>query len=86
MNTISKTGKKISIQRSFFNLFILFFFVIFLVECGTIELESRWKEQEITIDGKSSDWLGSMYFFEGEDISVGFLNDESDLYVCLIAA
>jgi len=54
--------------------------------CGSIELDSQWKEREIIIDGKSSDWLGSLYFFEGEDISVGFLNDESDLYVCLIAA
>jgi len=68
------------------NLCILFLLVIFLAGCGTVELESRWKEQEITIDGKSSDWLGSMYFFEGEDVSVGFLNDENDLYVCLIAA
>ncbi len=85
MNTISKAGKKIFIRRSFFSQFILFLFVIFLVGCGTVELDSRWKEQEIAIDGDSSDWLGSLYFFEGEDISIGFLNDESDLYVCLIA-
>lgn len=86
MNTVFRARQKNSICRFFVNLCILFLLVIFLVGCGTIELDSQWKEQEITIDGKSSDWLGSMYFFEGEDISVGFLNDDSDLYVCLIAA
>ncbi len=86
MNTIPKAGKKIFTHRPFFNLFILFLFVIFLVGCGTVELDSRWKKQAITVDGNSSDWLGALYFFECEDISVGFLNDESDLYVCLIAA
>jgi len=58
-----------------------------LVGCGNykLELNSDWRDREITVDGKNADWLGAMLFFEEDNVSVGLLNDENFFYVCLIA-
>ena len=59
---------------------------IFQVGCSsTIELKSNWLDREIIIDGKSDEWLGVMVYFENQNISVGLLNDENFIYLCLIA-
>jgi hypothetical protein len=49
------------------------------------QTESVVPEHKIMIDGKSEDWVGSLYVAPGETISIGFLNDQQDLYVCMIA-
>jgi hypothetical protein len=66
---------------------VLFFSLIILSGCsqGKLELNSDWLDREIIVDGKSDDWLGAMYYFEDENISLGLLNDENFLYACLIA-
>lgn len=46
--------------------------------------ESRLPEREIVVDGDADDWLGVLSFVEEEKLSVGFLNDQNSLYVCLI--
>lgn len=69
----------------------LFFIILFsctlflLVGCRTIELNSSWRDREITVDGASSDWLGALTYIEEPDISVGLLNDEESLFICLLA-
>ena len=52
--------------------------------CGTYQLDSLWLTEPITVDGDSSDWLGSLYYLEEEKASVGFINDSENLYMCLI--
>jgi len=59
---------------------------LFLSSCGTVELASLWKSQNVVIDGRVEDWKGALYFFEDKPIFVGVRNDEEFLYVCLQAA
>jgi hypothetical protein len=55
-----------------------------LIGCSTLELESTWKDRDITMDGKSGDWLGAKYYFEDSAVSVGLINDEQYLYVSMM--
>lgn len=64
---------------------ILIMLVFLLAGCTTLKLDSHWKDREISIDGENKDWLGAMYYFEDDNISAGVLNDESFLYICMIA-
>lgn len=52
--------------------------------CSTLELESTWKDRDITLDGKGGEWLGAKYYFEDSAISVGLINDERYLYVSMM--
>ena len=62
------------------------FCLIFLsAACGETELESFWLDRDIVVDGKSDDWLDALYYFEDDNVSVGFFNDSEYLYVCLLA-
>ena len=56
-----------------------------LVGCTTLKINSYWKDRDISIDGENSDWLGAVYYFEDNNISAGVLNDESFIYICMIA-
>jgi hypothetical protein len=56
-----------------------------LAACQAIELISGWRNKEITIDGKSTEWHDAMIYLEKAGILVGFLNDEANLYACLVA-
>jgi hypothetical protein len=55
-----------------------------LAACQTIELISGWRDKEITIDGMSSDWHNNLIYIEKAGVLVGFLNDETYLYACLL--
>jgi hypothetical protein len=59
--------------------------VLFAVGCEEQELESNWLNREIVINAKSDDWLDTLYYFEGDMVSLGFFNDESHIYVCMLA-
>jgi hypothetical protein len=54
------------------------------VGCEEQKLNSSWLDREIVIDAKSDDWLDTLYYFESEMVSLGFFNDESHLYVCML--
>lgn len=65
----------------------LFMAVSFLSGCsGTRELASGWTGSEITIDGKSGDWIGATTFDKDQDLSIGVRNDEEFAYVCFITS
>jgi len=64
--------------------FILFFLTIFFIACDHFQLSSIWRDREVAIDGKHDDWLNALMYFEEEYISLGLLNDESFLYICMI--
>ncbi len=67
-------------------LLLMIFGLIFLsVACGETELSSSWKDRDIVIDGKSNDWLDALYYFEDDNVSIGFFNDSDNLYICLLA-
>jgi len=70
---------KFSIQ-----LLILSLALSVLIGCSTLQLESTWKDRDITMDGKGGDWLGAKYYFEDSAISVGLINDDQYLYVSMM--
>ena len=53
--------------------------------CGTIELKSSWLAQAITVDGLNSEWHSRLIYLEKAGILVGFANDATHLYACLVA-
>jgi hypothetical protein len=59
--------------------------VLLTAGCDEQELNSTWLNREIVIDAKSDDWLDTLYYFESKMVSLGFFNDESHLYVCMLA-
>ena len=87
MRALSKESKRVFSGRLSVLSSILLFLTLLLVGCGNskLELNSNWRDREITVDGKNADWLGAMLFFEEDNISVGLLNDENFFYICMIA-
>ena len=49
------------------------------------QTDSLLPGHKIVIDGKTDDWVGSLYVAPGQTVSIGFLNDQEDVYVCMIA-
>ncbi len=64
--------------------FLALLLVLTQTGCGEYQLDSLWLSKSITIDGDSSDWLGSLYYLEDDKASIGIMNDSENLYVCLI--
>lgn len=61
--------------------------IISLVLSGcssTQQIISKWKTNNIKIDGNVSDWQGNLLNIEDKKFSIGFQNDEKFLYMCLI--
>lgn len=57
----------------------------FLAGCRSPELYSSWKNREIAIDGKYTDWdEAASYYNEEEKIVLNLANDVDYLYICLI--
>jgi hypothetical protein len=63
---------------------LLLLIVFFQTGCGSLEMESEWREQEIVVDGKSDDWVGILPYFEEKNISAGVQNDDNFFYMCMI--
>ena len=86
MRTPSNVNKSLFVYRLPGLSFVLFLSLIILAGCSKkLELNSNWRDREISVDGNSADWLGAMMYIEDANISVGLLNDENFMYVCLIA-
>jgi hypothetical protein len=69
-----------------FVIFITFILsCIFIIGCGKPKLESKWRNRQISIDGNFEDWQNDIaYYNENTRISIGVVNDDTYLYVCLI--
>lgn len=82
-----KLFNNIFVLKSLVLVFVLFLSAIFQIGCTIIgiNLDSNWRDREITIDGKNSEWIGAMWYFEDENISVGLRNDDRFFYMCMIA-
>jgi len=51
----------------------------------TFTTQSRPPERQVVVDGRSDDWAGNLFIVEDEGITLGFLNDKDNLYICLRA-
>lgn len=58
--------------------------VVVLTGCkGSVSLTSSWRSVEITVDGVDSEWSGSLFYFEDENVVIGLQNDADNLYLVL---
>jgi hypothetical protein len=51
--------------------------------CKSIQLESQWRDHDITVDGSATEWSGLIQYPEDSKIGIGVLNDNTNLYLCL---
>ena len=66
------------------NVLILVSLAVLTGGCSSnLKLNSNWKRQEIRIDGNRDDWQGALNYVRDEKISIGVVNDEGFLYICL---
>ena len=65
---------------------VTFLLLIFTITaCGSMQtLTSSALQNEITIDGEETDWIGILKPVEKENFSLGFTNDDEYLYVSFI--
>jgi hypothetical protein len=66
--------------------FFLILSVLPLASCGMLDIKSQWRDTAIAIDARSDDWQGRLYSLEDSGLSVGVLNDETFVYICVTAA
>ncbi len=64
MRALSKESKRVFSGRLSALFSILLLLTFLLVGCGNskLELNSNWRDREITVDGKNADWLGVFSF------------------------
>jgi hypothetical protein len=63
---------------------ILFSVSLASAGCGEEEFESRWRDREIVIDGKASEWRGTeQYSDDDKGVRFAVINDGEYLYMCL---
>jgi hypothetical protein len=67
--------------------FLFGFIVLGMGACSATKAyitDSRPAEREITVDGKSDDWVGALSIISDGRAEEGFLNDNNVLYVCFV--
>ena len=66
---------------------LLFPFILaFITGCSSsTEIQSTYSGS-ISVDGTQLDWEGKLLYFKDENISIGFTNNDKNLYICLVAA
>jgi hypothetical protein len=67
-------------------LLFLLFIVITFAGCGDEEINSKWRTQDITIDGNDSDWGNSLIYYDDIKALVGAQNDKDYLYLCFVTS
>src|SRR5262245_7060280 len=53
--------------------------------CSGVELQSRWTENAIAVDGREGEWLGDFTYLEKLGLGVAVRNDARHLYLCIVA-
>jgi hypothetical protein len=52
--------------------------------CRTQEVKSKWRNQEIIVDGQNTEWRDALnYHDEKSHVVIGVMNDRDNLYLCL---
>jgi len=49
--------------------------------CSNIELDSKWRDRDIIIDGDNDEWQDTMILIDDPKLSIGFYNDGEFLYL-----
>ncbi len=70
---------------NFFEICLLGLIALVLTSCVNLQFQSAWKDRDIRIDGRSDDWVGSLAYVNKQNISLGIVNDNDYLYICLAA-
>ncbi len=78
-------GGNVSLTRFIVIVFMVGMIAAFTSSCREYEMKSQWCDRNIKIDGNTSDWVGLLGYVEDKNISVGILNDEKFLYICMIS-
>ncbi len=56
----------------------------FTSSCGSsLKVNSKWRGQEIAVDGVDEEWQGGLTYVEKKEVTLGFFNDADYLYVSL---
>jgi hypothetical protein len=59
---------------------------IISLNCNNLELQSRWRNRDIIIDGNHTEWEGALKYSEKERATVGIFNDDEYIFLCLLSA
>lgn len=56
-----------------------------VIGCGMTEMESRWRDRDIVIDGidNGPEWEYARYFIDTRQVTLGIMNDSDALYLRL---
>lgn len=65
---------------------IIILAAIMFLSCGSTKIESRWRDRDIAIDGNLDEWENALFFSEEKRATVGLINDNKNLYLCLMVA
>lgn len=55
------------------------------IGCIRLEMNSKWLDRNITIDGSDAEWENAKAYVEKANASIGAFNDGEFLYLCLIS-
>jgi hypothetical protein len=71
-------------RQKIINYFIILLLIHIVYGCSSaLKLESSYNKNEVKIDGVQTDWTNKLKSVKGENVVVGFQNDDNNLYVCL---
>ena len=60
-------------------------FLMVFANCkSSPDLESRWRDRDITIDGSAAEWSGLIQYPHEDQFGIGIINDEKYLYLCMV--
>ncbi len=69
-------------MRTFTNIIALLIAISSIVGCGSnIKLNSQRPETPIISDGEISEWQNNLNYIEEKNVSLGFYNDDDNLYI-----
>ena len=69
--------------RSLFSWLMLLSGLAVVAGCGRSTIESRWRDREITIDGRDAEWQNARVMLEDASVGMGLMNDDEYLYLTL---
>ncbi len=70
-------------QLNFQNVLIVS--LCFMAGCGMIDLKSHWRNREVVIDGKNTEWGNSLVLLDDKETSIGIFNDSDFIYIGLVS-
>lgn len=60
-------------------------FALLLLNCKSIQIESRWLDRPVTFDGKASEWNDLVVYPKDTKFGLAVMNDDTCLYLCMMS-